>query len=103
MRSRYTAYTQKNIEYLKATTDPQTYDAFDWESIAEWAKNSEFTALEVLRSSSEKNKGHVEFIASFKNLGTDAKDVEEKHHELSSFRRQNGQWYFRSGKQLNPE
>lgn len=97
MRSRYTAFTLRNMDYVQATTDPQTRMTFDLPTTREWAENSEFFKLEVLRSSAEGNKGMVEFRAHFRmNDGT-----EKIHHELSKFRKQAGLWYFRDGKVLS--
>lgn len=93
MRSRYTAYCLKNFEYLQETTDPQA----DVNHLAnqEWALSVEFLKLEILRAEIDKNKGTVEFKATFKEIGKEEIHV---HHELSKFRKQGGVWYFRDGR-----
>lgn len=97
MRSRYTAFTRMDMEYVQTTTDPQTRLTFDMPTTRTWAESSEFFKLEVLRSQAEGNKGMVEFRAHFR-----LKDGSEKiHHEISKFRKQAGVWYFRDGKVLS--
>lgn len=89
MRSRYTAYVVKDIDHIARTNDPDSKDEFDREMAMEWAKNSEWLGLEVLASTEDT----VEFIARFKANGK-----ELAHHELSTFRKVNDDWYFVDGK-----
>ncbi len=97
MRSRFSAFATKNLDYVIVTTDPQARADLDRASTEEWMNNSEFTKLDVLRATDEGNKGTVEFKAFFKMNGTD-----EVHHEISKFRKQAGTWYFRDGKVVPP-
>lgn len=97
MRSRYSAFCTKNLDYVFETTDPQARSDMDRGSTEEWMKNSEFTKLDVLRATNEGNKGTVEFKAYFKMNGAD-----EVHHEISKFRKQAGVWFFRDGKVVPP-
>ncbi len=100
MRSRFVAFVNKDLDYIQNTTDPQALSEFDLESTAAWANNSEFTHLEIIRSSFEGNKGMVEFKAQFKTQD----GVEHLHHEISKFRKQKGIWYFRDGRVMeNPK
>lgn len=99
MRSRYTAFCLKNMDYVLETTDPQTRLDFDPAANKEWAQNSEFTGLEVLTSKAEGNKGMVEFRAHFHTKGEEP----QIHHEISKFRKQGGIWYFRDGKTIQPK
>ncbi|MBX3020187.1 MAG: hypothetical protein KF799_00800 [Bdellovibrionales bacterium] len=98
MRSRYTAYAQRDFEYILNTTDPQRRLDFDHAASREWMDGSTFTGLEILKSSEEGNKGVVEFKARFRT----GDKAEETHHELSRFRKQGGVWYFREGKVIPP-
>lgn len=97
MRSRYSAYCTKNYEYLAMTTDPQAVGIVNHEANKEWAESVKFTGLEIIRSEMEKNKGVVEFKATFQEIG---KPEIHTHHEVSKFRKQGGTWYFRDGKVL---
>ena len=94
MRSRYTAFTLKNMKYIFETTHPQARGEFDLKSNQEWADQAQFTKLEILNSSVEANKGIVEFRAHFKMKDMDA----AIHHEVAYFRKQEGIWYFRDAK-----
>ena len=99
MRSRYSAFATKNMDYVRATTDPQMILSLDLEASREWAESAEFFKLEILRSTDEGNKGIVEFKAHFRLK----EGGEQVHHELSKFRKQAGTWYFRDGRVIpNP-
>jgi SEC-C motif-containing protein len=98
MRSRYSAFAVKNMDYLLETHDPQTRDQFDRNANAEWAENSRFTELEILRTEEQGNKGLVEFRVTYEDL-KNHKTI--NHHEISKFRKQNNVWFFREGKAKN--
>jgi SEC-C motif domain protein len=100
MRSRYTAFALKEMDYVAETTDPQTVVALDMAASKEWAETAEFYKLEVLRSTDEGNKGVVEFKAHFRLLKDGSAQV---HHEVAKFRKRAGVWYFRDGRVIaNP-
>ena len=93
MKSRYSAFALKLMDYIKQTHDPQTRKDFNPEEAREWAHIVTFTQLEILNFEESGNKGFVEFKAHFQNSeGTHI------HHEKSVFRRQNEIWYYRSSK-----
>lgn len=94
MRSRFSAFAVKKMDYIFETTDPQTRTKFDMKANSEWAQSSEFQKLEILNTSFEANKGQVEFRAIFKT----GDQPPQTHHEFSKFRKQAGVWYFREGK-----
>jgi SEC-C motif-containing protein len=92
MRSRYSAFCCKALDYLKNTTDPQVRLKFDFQAMADWANQATFEKLEIVSTRVEKNNGFVEFKAYYQMNG------EEKiHHEHSIFRRHLGRWYFKKG------
>lgn len=95
MRSRYTAFALKKIQYLQETHDPQKAENFDFAENKNWAEQATFTRLEVLHSESSGNKGQVEFKAHYQIDGE-----EHIHHEISKFRQQAGQWYYREGRMI---
>jgi len=94
MRSRYTAYVNKEISYLEETLTPQEKADFSAAETLRWAENSEWIGLEVSQTEggSEGDKtGIVGFSARFKNKG----EPEEKvHHEIGKFVKQEGRWYY---------
>jgi SEC-C motif domain protein len=96
MRSRYSAYTLSNIEYLKSTLAPESRHDFDMKASEKWAKEAEWLGLEVISTKQglqSDKRGVVEFMVKFKQNG----EVIE-HHEVSRFRKTpEGQWYFVDG------
>jgi SEC-C motif-containing protein len=94
MRSRYSAYCLQKMDYILKTTDPQTLQKIDHQGNATWAKTTKFFGLEILNTSEEGSKGHVEFKARYQVND----QPEQIHHEVSKFRKQSGKWYFREGK-----
>lgn len=96
MRSRYTAFTLVDVDYLRDTLAPESRHDFDAKSTKEWASQSKWKGLQILKTSkgtAEDKKGTVEFVATFEQNGTGI-----EHHEVSEFRKaDNGQWYFVDG------
>ncbi|MDX2345766.1 MAG: YchJ family metal-binding protein [Legionella sp.] len=98
MRSRYTAYTLANIDYIKKTMRGPALFGFDEEDAKRWAARVTWMGLKVFQASSEKptqNKGYVEFEAKFME-NYDLKSI----HEKSEFIREKNRWYYVDGTQL---
>ncbi|KYG70068.1 hypothetical protein AZI85_15375 [Bdellovibrio bacteriovorus] len=93
MRSRYSAFAKNQMEYLRDTTDPQTLDLIDDDANKEWAERAKFLKLEIVKAEEKGTKGTVEFKAFYT-----VDDEEYVHHEVSTFRKQAGEWFFKSGK-----
>lgn len=93
MRSRYSAFAKNQMQYLKDTTDPQTLLDIDEEANQEWAERAKFLKLDIIKAEEKGTKGTVEFKAFYS-----VDDEEFIHHEISTFRKQAGQWFFKSGK-----
>lgn len=92
MRSRYTAYTQANIDYIVQTMKSPAADGFDPVSAKEWAEQTQWIKLEVLRSSISDTLGVVEFKAHFS-----LSDKTTILHEISEFHLEEGRWYYVDG------
>jgi SEC-C motif-containing protein len=94
MRSRYTAYTQANIDYIANTMKAPANEDFNPEEARTWATSIEWLRLEILQSTQDNNTGMVEFLAYYSHQG-------KKFilHEISDFRREEGRWYYVDGKQ----
>ncbi len=96
MRSRYTAFTQVDVEYLKKTLAPESRTDFDSNATKKWAEQAKWKGLQIL--STEKGqagdaKGTVEFIATYEAEGEGL-----DHHETAQFRKtDSGQWLFIDG------
>jgi SEC-C motif-containing protein len=88
MRSRYSAYVKVRPPYLRETLAPESRSDFKESDVLEWAKQSEWLGLKILKA--EGNS--VEFMAKYKTQG---KVLE--HHEVSTFRKEGNRWYFVDG------
>lgn len=90
MRSRYSAHVVVNVPYLKDTTAPEKRGEFVDKDVRDWAKNSEWLGLKIIKAGGNT----VEFTATYKVEG---KTIE--HHEVATFRQdpQQSRWYFVDG------
>jgi SEC-C motif-containing protein len=100
MRSRYSAYATRNVDYVLDTCVKDEDSSIDPEGTRKWAEESEWKGLEILKT--EKGgpfdeEGTVEFKARYVQRG-----VLTVHHEISSFVKKEGRWLFESG-ELIPE
>jgi SEC-C motif domain protein len=96
MRSRYTAYTQGNTDYIEDTMREKALIGFDKDSAKQWALGVHWLGLEVLKAPHpQATRGIVEFIARYEENG-----VARNIHEISEFARIGGgsRWYYISGK-----
>lgn len=93
MRSRYTAFALKKVEYIKKTHDPLTAGSFDFDSNRLWAHQVDFIRLDVVNHQTQGNTGTVEFKAYYRD-----NDQVHCHHEVSTFRYDGQTWYYSSGK-----
>jgi len=95
MRSRYSAYTQANSEYIAASQRGAAAKNFDVESSRAWASQCEWLGLEIIdtkRGKANDDVGWVEFIARMRSS-----EGESKIHERSKFKKLRGKWYYVSG------
>ncbi len=100
MRSRYTAYTRGEVDYIINTHSPDGREELSREATEKWAKESEWLGLEIVGVSGggeSDKKGTVEFKARYR----DADRAIINHHELSSFVKTDGRWYFDDAKMVN--
>ena len=92
MRSRYSAYVQQDIPYLKETLWPKKRNEFDEVATAKWAAENHWTGLTVLEVGSggmTDREGTVLFEARYLSGGR-----LNTHRELSRFRKKSGIWYY---------
>ena len=90
MRSRYSAYTQVNLDYIKATMRGNALLGFQEQNTLRWAKRVRWIGLKVI--SSVISSGIVEFEAGYVD-GTKLCYI----HERSEFVRTEGRWYYVGG------
>lgn len=91
MRSRYSAYTQCNIDYIVQTTVPSQQPQLDRQAMQQWAETTNWQGLKVLAHNPKFSKIHslVEFEAYFQTT-----EGKQTHHEISLFVNINNRWYF---------
>ncbi len=96
MRSRYTAYTRGDIDYIADTLAAEDRAAFDRAAATAWATQSKWLGLRIQfveGGGRADREGVVAFAATYSQNG----QVME-HHEVSQFRRgERGAWRFVSG------
>jgi SEC-C motif-containing protein len=100
MRSRFTAYVQDNIDYIESTHDTEVEEEFNRSAAEATAREVEWVGLEIINTTGGgegDETGTVEFAARFKQKGE-----LNVHHEIGSFRRQDGRWVYVDGV-MNPK
>jgi len=90
MRSRYSAYATHNADYLLETTHISERKYYSKSEILKWATTNKWQKLEILSFT----ESTVEFKAYFLN----AENVPQTHYEFSTFKRENGTWFYVDGK-----
>ena len=92
MRSRYTAYVQKNAKYVYQTYASEKQAENPVNEIKEFATSCRFVSLSVIETNSDENKGVVEFKATYfyQNLYCVL-------HERSQFIKEQHQWRYLDG------
>lgn len=101
MRARYAAYVKGNIDFLCDSLAPSERASFDRGGAEQWSKEATWQGLEVLRTEAGgegDDTGTVEFIARYRVHGHDV-----AHHEIATFRREDGRWFFVDGVTPKPE
>ncbi|MEO5336833.1 MAG: YchJ family protein [Magnetospirillum sp. WYHS-4] len=100
MRSRYSAFVHRTFDYLERTHAPEIQGDFSRSAAESLADQVEWLGLEIRGvegGGPDDQTGAVEFAARFSRQGQ-----EQIHHELASFRREQGIWVYVDGK-MNPK
>lgn len=92
MRSRYTAFTQADVDYIAHTMKGRARRDFDAKDSKQWAEAVKWVKLDVIKSSMEGDKGSVEFIAHFIENGEPS-----AIHECSEFIKEDEEWFYIDG------
>ena len=96
MRARYTAFVRHEIDFILNSISPARKKEFDRKSIEDWSRDTDWAGLEIVttdKGGPDDEVGQVEFIAKFREKGED-----QKHHELASFIKLKGSWFFDDGR-----
>lgn len=95
MRSRYTAFTLANVDYLMHSHSAKTRPIQERKSIEKWAKSVIWMGLTIFDTQAGEPSdevGYVEFKALYLENGKP-----QQIHEKSLFQRENGKWVYVSG------
>lgn len=97
MRSRYTAFVRRDINYIIATTLPAQQASLDVAALTQWAQQMHWQGLQIVSHTPKIGKRHAQlhFVAKFTDR--EAGDV-GTHDERSAFVKvneaQGARWYF---------
>ena len=95
MRSRYSAYVKKEIPYILTSLHPDHRSDYDENSSKAWAERAQWQGIKILstvKGGPDDSEGQVEFSVSYTENG-----IRQEHHELSSFKKEKGTWFFTTG------
>ena len=92
MRSRYTAFTFGNLDYIEDTMRENALKRFNREAVERSLKETMWIQLTVLRATEGGDRGTVQFMVCFKQ-----KDKKMIMHEISTFKRIKEKWYYTEG------
>lgn len=98
MRSRYTAFTHANVDYLMKTHHVTTRPLKEKNQIKKWAASVQWLGLQVLRTEAgteTDSDGIVEFKAMYQENGKLS-----FIHEVSKFVKEHGVWFYVNGKHV---
>lgn len=90
MKSRYSAYANQNADYLWNTTHSSQREFYFKEDMLHWATVNKWQKLEIISAT----ENTVEFKAYF----LDENKQNQIHHEYSTFKQENGSWFYVDGK-----
>jgi SEC-C motif-containing protein len=100
MRSRYSAYALGEFDWIYESQSPEGREFVDRAATEEWSKRATWKSMQVLELNAggvDDVEGFVEFKANYEIAGEDI-----KHHEVASFRKEDGVWYFVDGLEVKP-
>lgn len=104
MRSRYTAYSMGEADYLIKTWHPSKQTQLNRSDLLQSAKETQWLSLEVIKSAQKDAFGTVEFNAFYQNreINSVPEHARDKGvnclHEVSRFEKIADQWFYLDGK-----
>ena len=103
MRSRYSAYSKGDVEYLIQTQYPKKRKNTDRQMLLKTMENTNWMGLTVLKTQKggvNDRRGVVEFAALYRGL--ELTDQIYQLHERSRFIKEDGVWFYQDGDSLPP-
>ena len=96
MRSRYSAYTLENIDYIRDTCTGEALAAFSYEDSLLWAKEAKWISLTVISAVPPSGGvGRVSFSVLFSQNG-----LTKRLEETSRFIVKDDRWYYEGGEKF---
>jgi SEC-C motif domain protein len=103
MRSRYTAYSEGNVDYLIATLHPKSRQKSDRSSLLQSVQSTRWIGLTIVTTQQgqvKDKRGVVEFVALYQHV--QIQDLQsigavDQLHERSQFVKEKGQWFYVDG------
>lgn len=95
MRSRYSAFAKKEIDYILQTTLPSQRKKVQAQEVEAWSTQSTWKGFEIKKvegGGENDDEGTLEFVARYA-----IQDQDQEHRERSRFVREGGRWYFDPG------
>jgi SEC-C motif-containing protein len=92
LRARYTAFNRVDTRFIESSHAASTRGEFDLKSIEQWARDSEWRKLEIIRierGQAGDADGAIEFKAYYRLHNKDC-----VLHELSTFVHKQGRWWY---------
>jgi SEC-C motif domain protein len=108
MRSRYTAYSRGNVEYLMATLHPNSRRKNERLTLLESIQNTQWVGLKIIKTEKgqiQDKRGVVEFVALYQPAHPKDRlqtEVVNQLHERSRFTKEGDQWFYIDGDILPP-
>jgi len=101
LRSRYSAYTLGELDYIYETIHPEQKAQHDTKATKKWADESTWLDFEIIgikEGLKEDEEGAIEFKVKYRQGNQNI-----THHEMAFFRKDEGDWYFFDGEPVTPE
>jgi SEC-C motif-containing protein len=100
MRSRYSAYALGHTDWIVESQSPDGRQFVDRDATEQWSSRATWHRMEVVDvqgGTADDTEGFVDFKAYYTIAGEDI-----THHEVASFRKEDGTWYFVDGVEVKP-
>lgn len=98
MRSRYSAFCERQVDYLLHTRHPSHRAQDSRESLRASQDTTQWRSLRILSATQRGDEGEAEFVAFY----TSPTESPGQIRERSQFRRDGRQWYYLTGTHLPP-
>ena len=105
MRSRYTAYSKNNLDYLIHTQHPKTRKEADPTTLQQTFETTHWISLTIVKTQQGQphhKRGIVEFIATHQEKSRSPNPQQSQLHERSRFIQENKHWFYVDGDLLPP-